>query len=663
VTRRRYSWPAFLAALGVVAGLLGPSGPLSGLAGPSGSVASAQDAADTGSLALAFQQPWVAGSDFSLRLRLGRPTAAGTYEIAATVYPAVGTRSEFDVTLGDKITAAALWTQSFPLTSLSPDVNGEVPLTLRFPDPGLGKNDGVFPLRVELRERGTARVLHRFTTHIVYLPGQHPGDKLGVSLVVPLDAPPGLPPSGARRLQGFDDVAAATSALDAVRSTPVAIAPTPETLSTLAASNDDRAAAALRSLQERAAAATVLGSTYVPTNLPALLATGLAEDARAQLDKGSTTLADALHVRPDARTWLAREPIDRASLALLAGRGVDRVVATESDLQPMPAQKLTVTSPFLLSAGDRQLPAVVADGGLSAYFDNSVDPVLAANHLLADLAVIYLDKPGAGSRAVVVAGPPTWRADRSFLETTVAGLAASPITAAVSLDTVFATFASARNEQGRPLVRTPSGVPPGGIADLVTGLANARRRLDALGSVLGTTNTIQATLEERLLLAESVELRTNRQRQAYLDAVLSGIDALRRDIRMPGAQSITLTARRGEIPVTFQNRTGAPAKVVVRVQSDKLDFPRGSTQLLDLTRLNTTERFSVVSRTSGAFPLRITLESPDGNLIIGQSRLTVRSAAASGVGLVVSLGAAAFLAVWWGRHALRGRRAQRLVPA
>jgi hypothetical protein len=102
-------------------------------------------------------------------------------------------------------------------------------------------------------------------------------------------------------------------------------------------------------------------------------------------------------------------------------------------------------------------------------------------------------------------------------------------------------------------------------------------------------------------------------------------------------------------------------KVVVRVQSDKLDFPRGTVQALDLTRQNTTERFPVVARTSGAFPVRITLESPDGNLVVGRTRITVRSTAATGVSLGIALGAAGFLAVWWGRHALRGRRARRLV--
>jgi len=620
-----------------------------------------------GSMTLAYQTPWVGTSgDFSLRLRIERPKGPADPEIAVSIYPAVATRSEFTLTLSDKIgPGPVIAPQIFPLSSLAPDAaGGEVTINLHLADRlSLGKVDGVFPVRVDLRDPAGGRVLQRFTSHLVYMPIQPTGTKLGMAMVLPVHAGAGLPPSGARQLQGIDDLAGLSSGLDATQGMPLALVPTPETLATLAASSDDRAVATLKALQQRAAAATVLAGTYVPTSLPALLANGLGSDATTQMARGSDTIADTLHVRPDTRTWVAQGDLDDASLALLGQRGFDRVVARDTGLKPLTAQKLTITQPFLLSGGTRQVPAVVADTGLSAYFDNAVPPALAANHLLADLAVVYLDRPGTDSRGVVAMAPSTWRVDRQFLDTVVSGLTQNPIVEPISLDGLFSGVAQAKTESGRPVQRLVAAPAPGGLADMATGLRNGRVRLDALGSVLGPGAADHGNLDERLLLAESTELRTNRQRQAYLDAVLAGIDSQRQDIRMPGGRSITLTARSAEIPVTFQNRTGMPAKVVVKVQSDKLDFPRGSTQLVDLTRLNTTQRFSVISRTSGAFPLRITLESPDGNLIIGQARLTVRSAAASGVGLAVSLGAALFLALWWGRHALRGRRARRLVPA
>ena len=631
---------------------------------PAGGQANGRDS--QASMVLTYQTPWVgATGDFTLRLRIDRPAGPSNLEVVATAYPALTSRSEFAVTVKDQTTAPPLLPpQAFPLGNLVPDGAGDVTLPLRFAERlSLGREDGVFPLRVDLRERGTGRLLDRFTTHVVYLPAQHSGAKLGVSFVLPLHAPPGLPPEGSRQLRGVEGLVGLPSALDALRDTPVAVAPTPETLATLAASPDERAVSLLRGLQVRVPAITVLQGTYVPVNLPALLSAGLPHDADTQVTRGGATIADVLDVRPDTRTWVARDPLDDNSVNRLADRGVDRVVVPDTGLRPVAGQKLTPTQPFVLRAGSRQLQAAVADPGLASHFDNVVDPVLAANHLLADLAVVYLDRPGADRRAMVAVAPRQWRADRQFLDAAVAGLSQNPILDTVSLDGLFSGVQPARGSDGRPLVRTLAPPPPGGLTDVVPELRSARRRLDALGSVLGPTAGVRATLEERLLLAESSELRTTRSRQPYVDAVLRGVEDQVRAIRMPTGRSITLTARKGEIPVTFQNRTGVPAKVVVRVESDKLFFPRGDTQALDLARRNTTERFPVELRTSGAFPLRIRLESPDGNLLIDETRLTVRSTAASRVSLGVSLGAALFLAIWWGRHALRGRRARRLVPA
>jgi hypothetical protein len=212
------------------------------------------------------------------------------------------------------------------------------------------------------------------------------------------------------------------------------------------------------------------------------------------------------------------------------------------------------------------------------------------------------------------------------------------------------------------MVRKSATPSPGSLAEVAADLRQARRNLDSLGSVLGSDNTTSAVIEEHLLVAQSSDLETRRQREPYVAGADRLIEAELNEIEMPEGRSIILTARTGEIPVTFKNNTGKPVRVVVKIESDKLDFPRGMVQSLELTRLNTTERFPVVARASGAFPIRITLESPDGHLVVGRARITVRSTAASGASLVVAMGAATFLAVWWGRNAMKGRRARGLVP-
>jgi hypothetical protein len=172
------------------------------------------------------------------------------------------------------------------------------------------------------------------------------------------------------------------------------------------------------------------------------------------------------------------------------------------------------------------------------------------------------------------------------------------------------------------------------------------------------------TLEERILVSQSADLRA-RQRVDYLAAAERAIRQQLGGIRVPANQSITLTARRGEIPVTILRDVDYPVRVVVQLSSDKLQFPTGSAAELDLTRKNTTTRFTVQARTSGTFPLEVTLKSPDGKVVLSTGRFTIRSRAASGVGVILSASAFVFLIIWWGRHVFQVRRTRRLaaVPA
>jgi hypothetical protein len=528
----------------------------------------------------------------------------------------------------------------------------------------LPPRDGVYPVRVELRDKLAGTTVDKFVTHLLHTPEVHVTPKLGVSLVFPVHAPPALQPDGTRALPGADVLTAMAQGVEAVRSTPVTLAPTPQTVAAQAARNEREAKALLSSLRAAAADRPLLSGSYVPANLAALMGAGLDGEVATQLNRGAATTTEALSARLDSRTWLAEEALDPKVIDTLAGRGFDRMLTAEPLLAPLPDQKLTLTRPFVLAGRSTRVQAAAADAGLTAHFvDPSANQALAAYQLIADLTVIYLDRPGDDERRGVAAvAPRDWRPTRQFTDVLTGGLALSPIIEPMSLDTLFATVPTARDDAGANLVRKPAIPAPGSLAEVAADLGDARRNLDSLGSVLGSGNATSAVIEEQLLVAESSDLKTARQRDAYVVGANRQVKAQLDAIEMPEGRSFTLTARTGEIPVTFKNNTGKPVRVVVKIESDKLEFPGGTTVDLELNRLNTTQRFPVVARASGAFPVRITMVSPDGHLEVGRARITVRSTAASGASLVVAMGAATFLAVWWGRNAMKGRRARGLVP-
>ncbi|MBV8160214.1 MAG: hypothetical protein JO265_04760 [Acidimicrobiia bacterium] len=663
-TRRRRTGALLVAAAAFVPALGTPANPAAAATPP------------TPTITLTSQTPWVQpGGTLRLGLHVDGVKDPSSVELVLDTYARLTSRSAFAQTVQERPVGALLDVTSTPLNDLGVDPNGNFTATLSFQDPTLPREpgrlllsqDGVYPLRVELRERGGGAVLDRFTTHIPYVPATRAGPKLDLSWIVPVHAPPTIRPDGSRKMANARDLQTLTQALEAT-SVPLVIAPTPETTEALAATSDSAAVAALTSLRRAAARHQVVTGPYVPTNLPQLIAGGLESEADAEVQRGNAILTQALKVPIDATTWVTEEPLDDASVGRLADLGVTQVAMPESSLTPLQS-RLTLARTYLVDAHqNRPQQAVSIDPGLAAHFRNDGNPVLLAHQFLADLAILYYDQPGGVQRGVVAFTPRGWRPDRTFLDTAMAGLTDNPVIEPVTLSNLFAGVDELRAGNGAPLVRKLVG-PPHNISLPTTAIRSARQRVNTFRSIVDDDNPAYTLVDEQLLAGSSADLRSSRQR-TYASGAEHAVDQELARIQTPGG-SIRLTARGGEIPVTFRNNTGYPVHVVVTVRSDKLEFPGGAgshppneiTRKLDLVRRNETDRFPVQTRASGAFPLLVTLQSPDGSLVVSHTQITVRSTAASGVGLLLSAAAGLFLLVWWGRHLWDGRRARRLVPA
>ena len=93
------------------------------------------------------------------------------------------------------------------------------------------------------------------------------------------------------------------------------------------------------------------------------------------------------------------------------------------------------------------------------------------------------------------------------------------------------------------------------------------------------------------------------------------------------------------------------------MSSDKFAFPDGSARTLTLDHPTTPVRIQARSVTSGdRLPVEVTLTTPDGQLVIARSALTVRSTSISIVGIALTVLAALVLLVWWVRTWRKGRK-------
>jgi hypothetical protein len=249
----------------------------------------------------------------------------------------------------------------------------------------------------------------------------------------------------------------------------------------------------------------------------------------------------------------------------------------------------------------------------------------------------------------------------------VAGLVRNPLLTPVTLEQWFDRVGNARDASGATVTRglVEQNRPP--ISPITAAhWRGARANLDDLRSLVGSDDARVARGERALL----VGLAQNGDR----DVANAALDAIANDARAflsrisTQARTVTLTARRSQIPLSFTNNTGRAVRIRVTLDSDKLLASDGSariTKLIDLPAKprNTTSLFSVEARGSGRFLVRVVLSSPDGSIEAGPpATVTVNSTVFGAFGSWLTYGALAFLALWWAHHLWRSRR-RRVAPA
>ncbi|HUR78893.1 MAG TPA: DUF6049 family protein [Acidimicrobiales bacterium] len=616
--------------------------------------AGAQSRDSTAELILESQTAWVGGGG-TFQVRIAEPppqrVAPVDLEYAVSVHPSSPTRNAFAQTLSARAKTAPLAVLTTPVTEAVADETGAVTLDVGIQDPAQPRDSkrvglrgaGVYPVAVELRTVGGA-VHARLLTHLIFVPTPPTGPRLAVGIVVPIRAPLSLQPNGEDGITARDvtSITAAAQTLARLPAQGIFLAPSPETLAALMRDVDDADELALAALRAIAPTHPVIGAPFVPTHA------ALAPDADrvASSDRGRAITTAAL----GAALFTDLAVIDDVADDRISGVLPKRLIVRDTTLQPA-SVRFTTAEPIAVRRSTTRdtAPALLADAGLSAHLRKGASPVLAAHHLIADLATVYFDSPGL-FRSIVVMPSESWRADAAVLGPLIAGLSSSPILEAANADRLFRP-ASKRTARTRTFLGAPTNT------SAPSSLTTLRRTIDSLRDVMSEAPAQMESFDDRLLIAESTLLGPT-DRRSYVAKLTSALTAERHKFQLPTGGSVTLTARRGGIPITVRSSANYPAQVLLEVASDRLKFPGGSTRLIQLSRHDTTERFAVQSLGSGAFPLRILLKSPDGRVLLGQTRLTVRSTNASGVGIGLSVGAGIFLVVWWYRHSMRRRRAR-----
>jgi len=555
------------------------------------------------------QSPFVApNGSFVLEIAIeGSAVEIGKLELAVTVFDRIQEESE----IGAPPSRAASRLEPVALGDLIPARPGhyrlEIPVRAGDPIDDVPRlplpEPGVYPLTVELR--GDDGVLAVTRTNLIRLAlnANEDPDPLQVATVLPVVPAEGITVADAQQLLATHPDLPLTVVLgDGV------VSQLKDDL--------DLSAAFARALGDR----PLVAAPNVDLDPSALAAIGRAELYHQAIVDTATEL-EALGLAPVANIAVVSEHLTADGARALSDQGIQLVI--DASTSPAP-------NGFISIDGER-LHLLRYDDSASRVFGELRSGVSRANEALARLTVrgqsnrspIVIGGSGLGSR-------PTEALNIFFHALTRAG-APQPILLPEAATSSFQRRPAEHPRQDLELVE-----------DLIGDIEALLGSYEAMFSGGGI-----GPQDYRLQLQSALSLNRNPQdRHRSLILLADDLGRELEVISLPDAQPVTMAARQGSIPLIVESRAAGPRLIMLRFRSDKVQVMQDS-QLLVIEPGSSSIDVEVEARSLGASQLEVSVWTPDGERILASSQFQLRSTAVPGLGVLISVGALAFLIIWW----------------
>ena len=592
------------------------------------------------------------------------------------LYDPARSRSAYASSLEQEPSTGVFLVAPFPVEgSLAPGQSRELFIELAMPELGASGENALYPMKIQLESNGVAVGILR--SSLVFI-RERPLVPLNVSLVFVLDEGVHLGADGEfvddhleRSIAVGGRLESVVSALEAVP-VPVTLVISPMLLEQLRRMADgyrregvevtagsepaERAGAMidrLKALARRSPPGTeVVALPFAGPSVPSLVAAGLHADLEQQMRLGRNTVGEVLGVEPSQ--GLFRPPgglLSADAIRVLADLDVEALIVDPEDLPPPAGLVLSPPAVARVSAGPgRTLRAVAPDPVVAERLGALPgDPLLRARWIIGELTALYFEQPSVdrGVAILVQPGP-----DQTFLTSLLRSLKAKALPRHTAwLRPVRASRLLAVAEAGDHRDLASSRFPRY-TSTFLEEVATSRDSISQLESMTANPTLLSQRLRIQVLMAEARDfVRDEPAGLGFLDAVQARVRREFDKVEPPRPSSITLTSRGGVIPVTIRNLAGYRVHLRVVLLSSRLEFLEGDSRTVVLERPVQTFTFPVRAQTTGRFPVTVRLETRHG-AAIAESQIVVRSTAYNLLALVITLGAALFLAAWWGRRLL-----------
>lgn len=320
------------------------------------------------------------------------------------------------------------------------------------------------------------------------------------------------------------------------------------------------------------------------------------------------------------------------------------------------------TCPVEVRTSQGPTVGLVGDQGLQdrlAALVQGTDARLDLQNFFAETAAIRQEIPSVEGRVAHVTVPSLWHPSPRMAQLLLAGLRDAPWLRTITPDeAVSLREPAARSDEFlqtlEPLANEPDATFYGEIASTIDFVDRFRR--------MQPPEEMVDRFVRNTLVAQSRLWWPSDELMEVANGYLSGTTAAAEDeiakVTIGGPSEINLTSREGEIPLTVSNRTGFPTTLRVRLESPQRDLSLDPV-LVPAQRIADDDslQFTVEAqaRSSGIFRMEVVVETPDGDLLVSEKIITIRSTAFNRVALGITLGAFGFLVVFYLLRVFRRR--------
>lgn len=355
-----------------------------------------------------------------------------------------------------------------------------------------------------------------------------------------------------------------------------------------------------------------------------------------------------------ARVQLIQGVADNIFLAVDA---LDRGDATEEP-PGCPDVSQSFTCPISVTTSQATSIGFASDPGLStrlASLQLSGNDRLSLQRFFAETSMIREEAPGVEGRVIQATIPSLWHPPPSLARTLLRGLREAPWLRSMRADEALELAEPVESD----LVERLPELAAQPESSFYAALEDATEVIDSYETFAPTDNPRLERMRQNVLVAQSRTLWRDPSRMFdYISGSRSEAEEEMSKVRIEGAEDFTCTSRECRLQLVLTNEATYPVTVSLELTSPALE-------LAEATIEDSYEpgdhplTITAGTNSSGVFPMEARLETVDGEFVIQEKDIVIRSTNFNRIALAITLGALGFLILFYAiRPARRKRRAK-----